>query len=482
MTDLRLEVGEGILLQTDDAGLYDGNNETDIDELYLTNKNIIYVHEKSTGVFKSETVVDKIPLSSIAVVNGIVQIQQVDDEDYGKALQIIYTSGKRELLELNVSPKKQYPVWQSAISDAVIRLTSGVQASQEVIPPISDNSAANNVAAGIATAIPNEYIAEEKHTEKAFAGATLFAGFKGVVDAAKQTITEVTQSATEAFNGTSNNSNTQTPIIKEEPIMEEKKYIFCCNCGEKLIAGSKFCNACGTPTGTVAQKKEEPVVETTPPPIQETVVEPITERKTVYEGNLHKCPNCGEVLNSFMTNCPTCGHEIRGAQGVSSVKQLAMKLEQLEAKRPPRKGTNIFAQTFGGGVQLQSIDEQKIDLIRNFSIPNTKEDVLEFIVLAAANIDLKVYGLDSGRYQMLDPARRELSDAWLAKLEQADQKAEIMFGHTQEYLSMRNVYEKKLKAINKQKHQIIWLLVGVFGSIFVMFGFVLMILALTGSL
>lgn len=83
---------------------------------------------------------------------------------------------------------------------------------------------------------------------------------------------------------------------------------------------------------------------------------------------------------------------------------------------------------------------------------------------------------------MLDPARRELSDAWLAKLEQADQKAEIMFGHTQEYLSMRNVYENKMKAIKKQKLQIVWLFAGFFGVFFVLAGFVLMIIALTGSL
>ena len=235
---------------------------------------------------------------------------------------------------------------------------------------------------------------------------------------------------------------------------------FCPNCGREIDENMKFCYDCGA-------KIDAPNT---------------SERKTVYDGEVHKCPQCGEVLNSFATNCPTCGHEIRGSQGVSSVKQLAMKLEQLEAKRPPRKGTNIFAQTFGGGLQLQSIDEQKIDLIRNFSIPNTKEDVLEFIVLAAGNIDLKVYGLDASRYQMLDPARRELSDAWLAKLEQADQKAEIMFGHTQEYMSMRNVYEKKLKAINKQKHQIIWLLGGIFGGSVVATGITLLILALTGSL
>ncbi len=236
---------------------------------------------------------------------------------------------------------------------------------------------------------------------------------------------------------------------------------FCINCGQELVGGAKFCANCGVAVNSNNLS---------------------SQRKTVYEGSIHKCPNCGEVLNSFVTNCPICGHEIRDTQGVSSVKQLAMKLEQLEAKRPPKKSTNIFAQAFGVGTQLQSIDEQKIDLIRNFSIPNTKEDVLEFIVLAASNIDLKVYGLDSERYQRIDPARRELSDAWLAKLEQADQKAEILFGQTQEYISMRNVYEKKRKAIKRAKYQIVWLLVGVFGGIFLMFGFVPLILALTGSL
>ena len=124
MTDLQLEVGEGILLQTNDAGLYDGKNEIDIEELYLTNKNIIYVHEKSAGFFKSETVVERIPLSNIAVINGVTQVELVDDDDYGKSLQIIYTSGKRELLELNVSPKKQYPVWKNAIADGVLKATA----------------------------------------------------------------------------------------------------------------------------------------------------------------------------------------------------------------------------------------------------------------------------------------------------------------------------------------------------------------------
>ena len=52
MTDLRLEFDEGILLQTTDVGRYDGDNELEIYEFYLTNKNLICVYDKSTGIPK----------------------------------------------------------------------------------------------------------------------------------------------------------------------------------------------------------------------------------------------------------------------------------------------------------------------------------------------------------------------------------------------------------------------------------------------
>lgn len=122
MVDIQLGMNEGILLRTTDAARYDGKNEIKLDELYLTNQNLICVYEKSNGLFsKSETVVDKIPLTSIGVVNGVVngvvQVEQVDDDDYGKTLQLIYANGRRELIEINTSSKKEYPKWKAAIND-----------------------------------------------------------------------------------------------------------------------------------------------------------------------------------------------------------------------------------------------------------------------------------------------------------------------------------------------------------------------------
>lgn len=65
MTNLKLQPGEVILLQTSGGCRYNGENETEIDELYLTNKNIIFVCEESKGFFssKTETHLSKIPLT-----------------------------------------------------------------------------------------------------------------------------------------------------------------------------------------------------------------------------------------------------------------------------------------------------------------------------------------------------------------------------------------------------------------------------------
>lgn len=164
---------------------------------------------------------------------------------------------------------------------------------------------------------------------------------------------------------------------------------FCTNCGRELNEGANFCANCGKKVSGAQTRVEE-------------------QRKTVYDGELHKCPNCGERLGSFVTVCPTCGYELRGARATTVVSELAMKLEQIESI------------------------EQKIDLIRNFCIPNTKEDICEFFILATSN-------MSAGGYD---------AEAWYAKLEQAYQKAKLSFGNTSEFQYLDQLYNT---AIKKQK-------------------------------
>ncbi len=156
---------------------------------------------------------------------------------------------------------------------------------------------------------------------------------------------------------------------------------FCSNCGKELATGAKFCFECGTPVagGTTASS---------------------TERRTVYDGEIHKCPNCGDTIDAYESVCETCGYEIRGRVATSVAHELVIKLEKID---------NV---------------QKKAELIQNFYIPNTKEDIYEFIILASSNI--KVGG--------------ENARAWFAKLEQAYQKAILSFGNTKDFNYCQQLY------------------------------------------
>ena len=80
----------------------------------------------------------------------------------------------------------------------------------------------------------------------------------------------------------------------EQESFDRKRILFCPYCGAKLDNGARFCKHCGEPIPGNNQEPKEPKqkIPTSGNP---------TERKTVYEGYIHKCPNCGEVLEAFVT-------------------------------------------------------------------------------------------------------------------------------------------------------------------------------------
>lgn len=166
---------------------------------------------------------------------------------------------------------------------------------------------------------------------------------------------------------------------------------FCTNCGDQLKDGAKFCSSCGIAINGAG-------VET-------------SQRKTTYDGELHKCPNCGELLNSFVTNCPSCGYELRSVKVNSPVNVLARKVEE---------ATSVDA---------------KIELITNFYVPNTKEDIFDFFILAVSNLEDTNYDTD---------------DAWQAKLEQTYHKARISFGNSPEFEYIEKLYSKTCAKISKR--------------------------------
>lgn len=228
---------------------------------------------------------------------------------------------------------------------------------------------------------------------------------------------------------------------------------YCMNCGQQLPEEAKFCSSCGTATGEVKTET--------------------AQRKTVYDGELHKCPNCGELINAFVTICPACNYELRGAKASSIVKEFADKLEQIERTREAQKSHSFIGRLYGSDGQLNKTDEQKISLIRSFSIPNTKEDIFEFMILAASNIDLKLYGL--GDKGVITASQRAVSDAWLAKFEQAYEKASFAFSTSSDFLSIRDIHDKKIKQLKRKKWEIPMLILGILALAFLPWLFVLIL-------
>lgn len=206
---------------------------------------------------------------------------------------------------------------------------------------------------------------------------------------------------------------------------------YCKKCGIQLVDGAKFCQKCGCPTKGDG--------------------ETYTQRQQEFAGKVYKCPNCGEVLKSFEVKCPACGCELRGAKAFSAVKEFALKLEAIESRREyePPKG---FFKSSAANEQISKTDEQKISLIKNFSVPNTTEDMLEFMILATSNINVDIYNSS----KCLPKGEAALSNAWAAKIEQVYEKGRISHGDEDTFQQIQLLYDKfNLRAKESKRKGII---------------------------
>lgn len=194
---------------------------------------------------------------------------------------------------------------------------------------------------------------------------------------------------------------------------------FCSNCGFELPEGVKYCPQCGTPS-----------------------INATRQGKTKYEGEIHKCPNCGEVLGAFVAVCPSCGYELRGASASSVVSSFAKKIEEIEHGEA------------GAKMSARAREKQLISLISNFVIPNTKEELLEFMILASSHINVDKYNTSL----IISGSEMAVSNAWCSMFEQAYKKAQISFGNSSDFTLFSSIYNEKKKVIAKQQriHKTNW--------------------------
>ena len=205
---------------------------------------------------------------------------------------------------------------------------------------------------------------------------------------------------------------------------------YCVQCGAQLVEGAKFCQKCGSSVhgGNTYS----------------------SQRQQEFAGKVYKCPQCGEVINSFVMNCPSCGYELRGKKASSAVKEFALKLEAIESKREYEKPRGLFI-TAAALQRISKTDEQKISLIKSFAVPNSKEDILEFMILATSSINLAVYDTTNGYVFKSD---KELNAAWLSKVEQVYEKARRSYSSDNTFSEIEYLYKKCQEEIKKKKKKV----------------------------
>lgn len=89
-------------------------------------------------------------------------------------------------------------------------------------------------------------------------------------------------------------------------------------------------------------------------------------------GSLRKCPNCGAIVKPGVASCSTCNFEFVDTQAVASVKQLSDKIMEVEKRYP------ISYEDEKEEVSKRASAE--VSIITTFPVPNTREDLLDFIV------------------------------------------------------------------------------------------------------
>lgn len=119
-----------------------------------------------------------------------------------------------------------------------------------------------------------------------------------------------------------------------------------------------------------------------------------------------RCPQCGRQVESMTVRCE-CGYEFRSEKAVSSVQKLYDDLNNIQLTDKEYQSCTYEGKPVSTTAEkVEKIKrEKKLNLISTFPIPNTKEDIIEFLAMAAPNSKMKggLFGTLAGRLKIFVP-------------------------------------------------------------------------------
>ena len=138
--------------------------------------------------------------------------------------------------------------------------------------------------------------------------------------------------------------------------------------------------------------------------------------KSNKQGAVKKCPACGAFVQQMQIKCPECGYEFRDIEACSTTKELQKKLDEIASEASNHSVVSSISARLCG--TIDKVTTRKIQTIKNWPVPNTKEDLIEMLILCNSNRKID-YGSDV-------ETERMIASAWNAKFKQVMSKAKIM--------------------------------------------------------
>ena len=171
--------------------------------------------------------------------------------------------------------------------------------------------------------------------------------------------------------------------------------------------------------------------------------------KSEKYGDVRKCPACGAIVPSMAAKCPECGYEFTNVEANSSTRLLMQKIDEIQAQYAELTANvdnkdESAIRTRGYQVKRQ-LNDRTAQLIQNFPIPNTREDLIEFLTLCIGNSKADSVMLDGN-----DP----VTLAWRKKLQQVIAKVKVALPNDQQAQELIDEYEGKRENSKKKGKKI----------------------------
>ena len=166
-------------------------------------------------------------------------------------------------------------------------------------------------------------------------------------------------------------------------------------------------------------------VSSRPVPVRPVSTSPLpVQPSTSKYGKVYKCPNCGLPVTPGTFSCTGCGYVFQGVQANSSIETLSNRLLSVD----------MFADEDG---------EVSVGIIKNFPIPTTRNDLLEFILYTHSKADKGISVSDTYREQ-------SITKAYMTKYDECIDKARFYFGNDPQFRPLFEQHDR-LKS-NKWKN------------------------------